>query len=285
MTTVLNGLRLSATGCAAVLAFGVAVVTAFADASPWRGDDRSAVRLLAGSRLAGRSSGLRGGVEIRLKSGWHTYWRYPGDSGVPPVFDFSGSRNLKEARVLWPAPQRIAEAGSASIGYVGGVIFPLRIVPQDGTKPVALRLKLDYAICEKLCVPVESVAALVLPSDRASQDSALAVAESRVPKKVPLAAGTSVSVRSVRREDGPGRPRVVVDVAAPADAAVSLFAEGPTPKWALPVPVAVAGAPVGLWRFAFELDGAPPGERYEGQIVTLTAVTRLEAIEVTTRLD
>jgi len=66
---------------------------------------------------------------------------------------------------------------------------------------------------------------------------------------------------------------------------VDLFAEGPTSKWALPVPAPIAGAPAGLRRFAFELDGAPPGERYERALLTLTAVTPAEAIEVTTRLD
>ena len=53
---------------------------------------------------------VRAGIEIRLKTGWHTYWRYPGDAGVPPQFDFAGSQNVKSVDVLWPAPQRLPEA-------------------------------------------------------------------------------------------------------------------------------------------------------------------------------
>ena len=80
-------------------------------------------------------------------------------------------------------------------------------------------------------------------------------------------------------------PRIVVDVAAPSGTSVALFAEGPAPDWALPVPTPIEGAPAGLQRFAFELDGAPPGVKYDGAAVTLTAVAGDAAIEVATHLD
>jgi DsbC/DsbD-like thiol-disulfide interchange protein len=235
------------------------------DASRWDGDVRSAVRLVAASSPPDGNAPLRAGIEVRLKPGWHTYWRYPGDAGVPPRFDFAGSQNVKAVAVRWPAPQPIPEEGLTAIGYTGDVLLPLAIVPQDRAKPVTLRLKLDYAVCEKLCVPAE--------------------AEARVPKKVALGEGSPLAIKSVRREDGPSRPRVVVDVAAPGATDLALFAEGPTPDWALPVPTAVAGAPTGMQRFAFELDGAPAGARYEGAAVTLTARAGNAAIEVLIRLD
>jgi len=202
---------------------------------------------------------LRAGVEIKLGRGWHTYWRYPGDSGVPPQFDFGQSQNVKSVDVLWPAPQRLAEAGGVAIGYVNNVIFPLRIVPADAGKPVVLRLKLDYAICEKLCLPVEGKVELALARGPSSQDAALAAAEARVPQKQALGQGRALAVRSVRREDGAARPAVVVDLAAPAGSPIDLFAEGPTPQWALPVPEPVKDAPAGVRRFAFEIDVVPSG--------------------------
>jgi hypothetical protein len=78
--------------------------------------------------------------------------------------------------------------------------------------------------------------------------------------------------------------RVLVDVAAPSGT-VDLFAEGPTPDWALPVPSPVAGAPAGQQRFAFELDGLPPGAKPDGATLTLTAVAGEQAVEVPYRLD
>ncbi len=255
------------------------------DASRWDGDARNAVRLVAGSSPQAGAAPLRAGVEIRLKPGWHTYWRYPGDAGVPPRFDFARSQNVKAVDVLWPAPERIPEEGLTAIGYTGDVILPLAIVPQNPAKPVTLRLKLDYAVCEKLCVPAEGEAELQLTGGASSQDAALAAAEARVPKRMALGEGSPLAIKSVRRADGPGRPRVIVDVAAPEGAAVALFAEGPAPDWALPAPTPIAGAPAGTQRFAFELDGAPPGAKYEGAAITLTARAGNAAIEVVTRLD
>jgi DsbC/DsbD-like thiol-disulfide interchange protein len=228
---------------------------------------------------------LRAGIEIRLKAGWHTYWRYPGDAGVPPRFDFSASKNVAAVELLWPAPQRLPEAGLIAIGYDRDLILPLRITPQDRGKPVTLELKLSYAICEKLCVPAEAKAELVLAGGQASQDGPLAAAERRVPKKLALGEGQALVVRAVRREQGPDRPRLVVDVASPSGRAVDLFAEGPTAQWSLPLPAATEGAPDGLQRFAIELDGAPPGDTYEGALITLTAVADGEAIEVPIRIE
>src|SRR5436305_11589588 len=148
------GLAISLTLCAYSGSSAAADRPAFASA--WSGDTRSAIRLIAGSASSQAGGYRRAGVEIRLNPGWHTYWRYPGDAGVPPQFDFGHSKNVKSVNVLWPAPQRLPEAGGISIGYEGDVIFPLRIVPQDPAKPVALSLKLDYAICEKLCVPAQA---------------------------------------------------------------------------------------------------------------------------------
>jgi len=286
MTGFIRLRRTAAHGAIGICVLGLiaaASASAAEDASPWDGDARSAVRLIAGSAMPGKV--VRAGVEIKLKSGWHTYWRYPGDAGVPPRFDFTESQNVKTVDVLWPAPQPIPEHDLVTIGYTGDVILPLAVVPENSAKPIKLRLKLDYAVCETLCVPAEGKAELVLTGGSSSQDAALTAAEMRVPKKAVLGESAPLAIKSVRREDGAGGRRVIVDVAAPAGARITLFAEGPTPDWALPVPKAVDGAPAGLQRFALALDGAPPGATYEGIPISLTAVAGNLVIEVVTRLD
>ena len=285
IVTIANGRLRPA---AAVLALACAVIPAAAqageDASRWDGDARSAVRLIAGSR-ADASAPLRAGIEIRLAPGWHTYWRYPGDAGVPPRFDFAGSRNVDTIDVRFPAPKRLPEAGMIAIGYDRDVVLPLAIVAQDPAKPVLLQLKLDYAVCEKLCVPADGKAELTLAIGPSTMEDAFAAAEARVPKRLKVNEGGMLSIRSVKREERAPKPRVIVDVAAPPGATVDLFAEGPTPDWALPLPTPEPGAPAGLQRFAFDLDGAPPGEKYQGAVIRLTAIAADEAIEVATRLD
>src|SRR5579885_661093 len=154
-----------------------------ADSSAWSRDSHSAFRLSAGSNAAGATA-LRAGIEIKLDPGWHTYWRYPGDSGVPPRFDFARSDNVRTVDVLWPAPQRFSDQDGNSIGYKGSVVLPLHIAPKDPAKPARLELKLDYAICEKLCVPAEATAALTVSGAATSYDALIAAAEEKVPVPV-----------------------------------------------------------------------------------------------------
>jgi len=272
---------------AAILAANLVVTVAMVsparagETSAWDGDQRAAVRLIAGApRGSGAASIHHAGVEIHLAPGWKTYWRYPGDSGVPPRFDFSGSRNLKSASVRYPAPHRLTDESGTSIGYKGDVVFPLDVTPQDAGKPVVLALKLDYAVCEKICVPAEGKAELTLGGKAGTEDAALAQGEALVPMPAKIGDGGPLAIRAVKRED----TRILVDVVAPTDA-VELFAEGPTPEWALPVPAPVAGAPAGEQRFAFELDGLPPGAEPGGAELKLTAVSAGRAIEVPFRLD
>src|SRR5262252_7728910 len=107
-----------------------------ADASPWDGDAHATIRLVAGSRA--NDATLRAGIEIKLAPGWKTYWRYPGDSGVPPRFDFTSSQNVRSVEIAWPAPRRFSDDSGVTIGYTDNVVFPLSIVPKDDRKPVLL---------------------------------------------------------------------------------------------------------------------------------------------------
>jgi DsbC/DsbD-like thiol-disulfide interchange protein len=268
------------------------------DASEWDAQNHTAARLIAGSLLAGSDTKvLRAGVEIKLDPGWTTYWREPGDSGVPPKLDFSGSDNVKSVTVLWPAPKRFPDgAGGNSIGYLDHVILPLRITPQNAAKQSSLQLKLGYDICGNMCVPVESELALALNGDGA-EESAIEKAEIRVPRHAPLGegsdgkggdAGKSLAILAVHREPGEGHDRVVVDVAAPTGTTVDLFVEGPTPDWSLPLPELkndAEGRNGPRRQFTFDLDGLPPDAQARGATLTFTAVSGDDAIEVPARLD
>jgi len=253
------------------------------DASAWEMQSHTSARLIAGALAKSADAEfLRAGVEIRLDPGWETYWRDPGDSGAPPTFDFSGSANVKSATVLWPAPEKFPDgAGGNSIGYVGHVILPLRIAPRDAAQPAVLDLKLGYAICGTLCVPIEADLKLALDG-KGGEDASIARAESRVPRRVPLGAnsGSGLAILAVHREQA----RVVVEVAAPAGAPVDLFVEGPTPDWSLPLPEATGGD--GAKRqFSFALDGLPADAKPDGALLTFTAVCGDDAIEVSAHLD
>jgi len=250
------------------------------DSSAWLKDGHSAVRLLAGSRSG---AVLLGGIAFQLQPGWHTYWRNPGDSGVPPRFDFSKSENIEAVTVLWPAPVKFADgAGGTSLGYQKQVVLPLRIVAKNADRPVTLRAEINYAVCEKLCIPVEANAELAFTSVASTEDSALFAALDTVPKPATVGDPNPLTIRDVKRD---GKNGVLVDVAAPDTADVNLFVEGPTPDWALPVPTLVVPVPPGIKRFAFDLDGLPPGAKPDGAALKLTLVGGERAYEFNVNLD
>src|SRR3954469_10785685 len=271
----------AALGFAAALSFACAAVAVRAeDASPWQRDAHSAVRLLAGSR-----SGpvLLGGIAFQLEPGWKTYWRTSGDSGGPPRFDFSKSDNVEAVTVLWPAPLKFDDgAGGHSLGYHNTVVLPLRIVLKSADKPVTLRADISYAVCAKLCIPVEANAELAFTSVASTEDSALFAALETVPKPANVGDPNPLTIRDVKREDP---SQVTVDVVTPDAREVSLFVEGPTPDWALPLPTPVEQSPPGVKRFSFKLDGLPPGAKPDGAALKLTLVGPEKAYEFNVNLQ
>jgi DsbC/DsbD-like thiol-disulfide interchange protein len=278
--TVMVPMR-AAVGLAAALLVGAFAIEVRADdSSPWQRDTHSAVRLLAGSRSGGV---LLGGIAFQLQPGWKTYWRSPGDSGVPPRFDFSKSDNVEAVTVLWPSPMKFDDgAGGHSLGYKQQVVLPLRIVAKSTDKPVTLRAEIHYAVCEKLCIPVEASSELTFASVASTEDGALSAALDTVPKPANVGDPTPLTIRDVKRA---GKASVQVDVTAPEAREVSLFVEGPTPDWALPIPKLLERGPPGVKRFEFELDGLPPGAKPEGAALKFTLVGGDRAYEFNVNLD
>lgn len=249
------------------------------DSSAWVKDAHSALRLLAGSRTG---AVIMGGIEIQLQPGWKTYWRTPGDSGVPPRFDFSKSANVESVTPLYPAPRKFDDgAGGTSYGYQKHVIFPLRIVPKNPNEPVQLHVAVNYAVCEKLCLPVEAEADLAFTSSASALDSVVAAALNKVPKPVGTADATPIALKAFKRVGD----RVIVDVAAQNSSALELYAEGPALDWALPVPKRINPGDKDIARFEFKLEGLPPNARAEGAQLKFTVVGAEGSFEYNVRLN
>jgi DsbC/DsbD-like thiol-disulfide interchange protein len=278
--TVTVPMRAALGFAATLLVSSLAIEARAQDASPWQRDGHSAVRLLAGSRSG---AVLLGGIALQLQPGWKTYWRTPGDSGVPPRFDFSKSENVEAVTVLWPAPMKFDDgAGGHSMGYRDLVVLPLRIVAKNADKPVTLRADINYAVCDKLCIPVEANAELPFTSVASTEDSALFAALDTVPKPARIGDPNPLTIRDVERA---GPSTVLVDVVSPDARQVDLFVEGPTPDWGLPVPKLMDHSPPGVKRFAFELDGVPPGTNPDGAALKLTLVGGDRSFEFNINLE
>lgn len=167
------------------------------------------------------------GLEFSLDQGWHTYWRFPGEAGIPPQLDFSKSENLAEAAVKYPVPSRYDDGFTTSIVYEEGVVLPIFVRPKDPELPVTLRLSVFFGICKDICVPGDGTFELVLsPEDASDRVAGLLIKRDLelIPETVAPEASGIASIRSEAGDKGPVL-RIEADVDGPGDP--DLFAEGP----------------------------------------------------------
>jgi suppressor for copper-sensitivity B len=143
-------------------------------ASDWFATDQGRVRLIAANSSAGSEAAVRLGLEFRLAEGWKIYWRSPGDAGLPPTVDWTGSTNLASTEIAWPAPQRFSAYGLETIGYEGTVVLPITAHPARPGEALGLHAALQYLTCKEICIPYDAVLTLDLPASGASGDAAAA---------------------------------------------------------------------------------------------------------------
>jgi len=92
-------------------------------------------------------------LRLTLSDGWKTYWRAPGEAGIPPSFDWRGSRNLRDVAITWPAPEVFSANGTRTIGYKHQLVLPVEVTPSSDGKPVRLRGRIDFGLCSDVCIP------------------------------------------------------------------------------------------------------------------------------------
>lgn len=135
------------------LALAALAVPAFADppsaAPEGAAGGAPTVALIDGWRQADGSRVA--GIVITLPPGAHTYWRVPGEAGIPPSFDWSSSENLQAVRYEWPRPEIIDSYGMRSFGYVGSLVLPVLLTPKDPAAPIGLALALSFGVCDDIC--------------------------------------------------------------------------------------------------------------------------------------
>ncbi|MCW1917262.1 protein-disulfide reductase DsbD family protein [Rhodobacter sp. KR11] len=140
-------------------------------------DEVLSARLLPGWQQADGSHMVA--LELTLAPGWKTYWRAPGDVGLPPSFDWQGSQNLDAARFHWPAPEVIASGDTVTLGYHDRLILPVTLTTQ-GAGPLRVDLSMDLGICKDICMPAHLEFHAVLEGAGAP-DAAIAAALAAVP--------------------------------------------------------------------------------------------------------
>ncbi len=245
--------------------------------SAWSEDHASRTRLIAGAEHEGARVA---GLQIVLDDGYKTYWRHPGDSGLPPEINWTASGNVASVEMLFPAPRRFKDASGVFFGYADEVVLPLLVTPADPAKPMTLALELEYGACKEICIPAWGEMTLQLPASAPDlHPSAIAEALARVPGKRPLGAGDAPAILSV--ETG-GPDQLLVRVRAREDAL--LFVEGPDYRWFLDPEAAMRpGGNDGEGVFAVDIAARP--RKVDAPVgLTLTLASGEEAVETRVEL-
>lgn len=248
-------------------------IAAVASESPWVSSANSKARLITGALEMDGKPGLFAGIQLRMDQGWKTYWKNPGDSGVPPIFDWSGSKNLKSAEVLYPAPHRFVDGGGTAIGYDEEVVFPVKLTPEREDRPIALNLAFDYGLCKDLCIPNRVDLRLELPADAAdTPGNALLLASSLA--RVPRMGGSDTLPRVESLDpalDG-SKPRLVVNASFASGAkGTDLFVE--SKDVAVPVPKPVGPVTDGKQSFTVDFVSPADAAAIRGKPLSLTLVS------------
>lgn len=244
--------------------------------TPWVDTAQSRIRLVAGNDPS--QQGVRVIlVEMQLQPSWKTYWRMPGDAGIPPSFDWAGSENLGPVEVRYAAPSIFIDQGGTTIGYKTAVTFPVYARPPDAEAPTRVKVELAFGICREVCIPVEAKLSLDIPPAAVVPKETLAALNAKVPvRKTLVDAGRGLpAVSAITFEGGASAPRLKIKTNGVTD----LFLEGPAGLY-VPLPRRSAG-PEEAATFEVDLKKTQDLPDLKGKTLTVTAVGKSGAIETT----
>jgi DsbC/DsbD-like thiol-disulfide interchange protein len=159
-----------------------------------------AVEVLQGWELA--DSRRVAALRLILADGWKTYWRAPGDSGIPPQFSWNGARNIGDLQITWPQPKVFHDDGTRSIGYKGQLVIPLHIVPKRDGKPIRLKGRMDIGVCSDICAPFTLKFDTMLEAAGRTPTASIASAMASAPYSAKEAGVKAVTCRITPTQEG-----------------------------------------------------------------------------------
>ncbi|MGH8848062.1 MAG: protein-disulfide reductase DsbD domain-containing protein, partial [Polaromonas sp.] len=129
------------------------------------------------------------GLQLAHQPEWHTYWKNPGDSGLPTQLEWQLPAGITAGEIAWPTPKKIPIGTLANYGYENTVLLPvpLTVSPGFGKSQLDVKLKAVWLVCHKTCIPQEGEFALSLPvkSSTALHGKAFQAAFEAAPKPLP----------------------------------------------------------------------------------------------------
>ena len=215
-------------------------------------------------------------VRLDLADHWKTYWRAPGETGIPPQFDWSGSTNLKSVTLHWPSPQVIMLDGMQSIGYLHELVLPVEVVALDPAKPVELRLQMDLGVCKDICMPA-AVSLQGLLDGPGAADTAINAALRNQPTTAAQAGLTDIGCAVSPNDDGL-RLAATIGMPRQGDPETVVFETADATVWVAQATASRAGQVLTAETDLVPPNGAPFALDRSG--VTVTVIGQGRSVEI-----
>jgi len=257
-----------------IFAFAAGIIASESKAafSDWHDIGGGKARLVA--NLDPATNSISGVIEVKLDKGWSTYWRYPGSSGIPPVFNFSKSEAVSVKEVSFPTPILIEQEYGSYAGYKNKVMFPFEgelLSTSDGK----INLDLLIGVCEKVCIPAKAemnIEVSELFQSDANAVRTISFAKIRVPKKMPA----REIIKQIGKTDNN-----MLHIKAKHDESLgepALFVEGPR-EWYL-TPAKLLSQENGIATFELDVSNAPVDTDILSEKLRFTLATGSTGIEM-----
>ncbi len=165
------------------------------------------------------------GLSIQHQPHWHTYWKNPGDSGLPTTFSWQLPDGVQVSDVDWPTPKQLPVGPLMNYGYEDQVLLPVKLSIPEGfsARTLDVKLRADWLVCKEICIPESGEFSLQVPTDAAtvSHATTFAAAQARVPQSLENLRAAALVEGNVLAVEVDGLPP------AAQQKALELFAETP----------------------------------------------------------
>lgn len=245
--------------------------------------DHTELALRAAQTAVDSQETLMLGLHFKMKPGWKVYWRSPGPGGYPPRIDWSGSENVANAEMQWPAPERFTVLGFETLGYKKEAVYPIKLQVLRRGEPVKLRAKVNYLTCDDICVPYEAELKLDIGTG-APATSAWAHLIDSWRARLPLPPGLGgIKVEKAVVQGPKAQPVITVTATSETPfARPDIYIEGPKPyEFSAPTVRLSPDRKTATLRIGAGAPGEAAGG-IAGKILTLTVVDGKRAIETVT---
>lgn len=175
------------------------------------------MRLVSSDRVEGGA--MLVGIEVDMPADYKTYWRIPGETGVPTSIDDLGSTGFAAPTIHWPHPQVHETEGYLDFVYLGPTVLPMQVEGSGGE----LALRVTMGICSDICVPVQ--ASFRLSIDPAKPDAGQSLRLRQAMANVPVAPPDDAMIGPIALSGD----QLMVPLGAPDIDPLTVIAAGPGP--------------------------------------------------------